>query len=105
VQPVAVDHARRDDPNSDPLGAARDRAEEVFALRGAQLLRVVQKPQRADAVVAEALVVEENRRGHQRPREASAPRLVGAGHVADAELPVEIEELGARAAHGPENSA
>jgi hypothetical protein len=56
-------------------------------------------------VVAQDAVVEEHGRGDERPREASAPCLVGPGDEARPEPAIEIEELPARLAHGPEDSA
>ncbi len=42
VQAVAVDVGRRDDADGDPLGAADDRAKELFPHLRGDLLRVVQ---------------------------------------------------------------
>ena len=108
MQAVPVDRARRDDADGDPRRAARHGAEELLALRMVDLLRVVQERERANDVVAEALVVEHNARGDERPREASPPGLVRARHEAHAESAVEGEELAARTAvgrHGREDSA
>ena len=104
MQPVAVDDGRRDDPDCNPLRAPGDGPEERFALIVRQLLRVVQQRERPDAVIAQAHVVEENGRRHERPGEASTPRLVRSCDEAHAEPAVEGEQLAARAAHGPEHS-
>ena len=108
VQAVAVDGAGRDHADGDPGRAARHRAEELLALRGVDLLRVVQERERADGVVAQPLVVEEDARRDERPGQAAPPGLVRARDEADAEAAVEGEELAARTAdgrHGREDSA
>ena len=56
-------------------------------------------------MVAQNLVVEQDSRGHERPGETSAPGLVGSSDEARTEPAIEIEELPARLAHGPEDSA
>jgi hypothetical protein len=67
VQPAAIDLARRDEPDGDPVGAGDDRPEELLAPLGRELLRVVQKRQRADAMIAERPVVEQDARDDERP--------------------------------------
>src|SRR6266516_807338 len=49
------------------------------ARRLVDLLRVVQERERTNAMVAEAVVVEEHSCHHQRPCQGPAPGLVGAG--------------------------
>ena len=105
MQAVGVDHRRRDDAHRDARRAARDRAEKPCALVRGELLRVVQDRERPHLVVAQDVVVEEDGRGHERPGETSAPGLVGPGDEARPEPAIEIEELPARLAHGPEDSA
>ena len=108
MQAVAVDHPRRDHPHRDPGGTAGDRAEELLAADGIDLLRVVEAGERADGVVVQALVVEQDPCRHERAGQAAATGLVGACDEADAEAAVEGEELAARAAdgrHGREDSA
>ena len=106
VQPFAVDLGRGNGAHDDPLGAADDGAEEPLALGLAALLRVVQERERADAVVAQPRVVEQDARDEQRPGERPPARLVGAGDEARAEPTVELEKLPAGASrHGREDSA
>ena len=76
MQPVAVDLAPADRAHDDALRAADHRAEERLALGLAALLRVVQAGQRADAVVAQARVVEQDAGDDQRPGERPPPGLV-----------------------------
>src|SRR5581483_3839946 len=92
VQPVAVDLRVRHHPHRDPGGAAEHGAEELFAPRRVELLRVVQDGERTDAVVAEALVVEQDARHDEGPGERAASGLVGSGDVARAKRAVEAEE-------------
>ena len=54
--------------------------------------------QRPQVGQADPLVVEQHRRGDQRPGQAAAPGLVGARHEAHAERPVEGEQPAAAAA-------
>ena len=57
--------------------------------------------ERADAVVAQTVVVEQHARDDERPRERPAPGLVRARDEAGAELAIVGEELlAARARHG-----
>jgi hypothetical protein len=67
VQPAPVDLAGRDEPDGDPVGARDDRPEQLLAPLGRELLRVVQERKRADAMVAERPVVEEDARDDERP--------------------------------------
>jgi len=105
VEPVAVDHVGRDDTDDDPGRTAGDGAKELLPTLVGDLLRVVQERERADGVVAQPLVVEEDTGGDERPGEAPTPRLVRAGDEPDAEPPVEREELLAAAAHPGHDSA
>src|SRR5439155_3279501 len=108
MQPLAIDRRRRDSAHDDSLGAADDRPEEGLTLGLAALLRVVQAGERADAMVAQPRVVEQDSRDEERPRQRPATSLVGARDEAHAELAVELEELspgasrhGARIAPNP----
>ena len=64
VEAVPVDVGAGDDADADPRCAADDGAEELLALGGRDLLRVVQRRERADAVI----------RGGSRSRAARRPR-------------------------------
>src|SRR5204863_1941190 len=106
VQAVPVDLARRDNADDHLLRTSDHGTEELLALRGRALLRVVQERERPDAVVAQTLVVEQHARDDERPRERPATRLVRAGDEPRTELPVELEEpLPGPASHGREHSA
>ena len=106
MQAGAVDLRGRHRAHDDPLGAADHGAVELLTLGLGALLRVVQAGERAHLVVAQLRVVEQHARDEQRPGERPAPRLVGAGYEARAELPVELQELASGAArHGSEHSA
>jgi hypothetical protein len=93
VQAVAIDRVGGDDANRDPLGAADDRSEELFPVGRGDLLRVVQQPERTDAVIAEAGVVEQHAGDDQRTGQGAPAGLVSTGDVAGAELAVEAKEL------------
>ena len=84
VQAAPVDPARaaRDDATRPRCAGRAERAP-----RGPRrvLLGVVERAERADVAHAEALEVEQHRRGDERAGEAAAPGLVGAGDEADAE--------------------
>src|SRR5215211_3930010 len=58
-RPARFERCRPNRPHDDTLGTAEDRAVELFALRLAALLRVVQAGERAHPVVAQLRVVEE----------------------------------------------
>ena len=62
------------DADGDPLGAGDDRAEELLAPLGRTLLRVVQERERADAVVAQRGVVEQDAGDDERPGERARDR-------------------------------
>ena len=92
VEPGAVDLVMRDDAECNTLGAADDRAEKLLPLLGSNLLRVVEERQRADTVVAEPVVVEQDTGDDQRPCEGSPTGLVGAGDEPGAEPAVEAKK-------------
>ena len=93
VQAVPVDVGARDDADADPRRAADHCAEELLALLRRDLLGVVQGRERPHPMVAEALVVEQDARDDERPRERAATRLVGARDEARTEPAIEREEL------------
>jgi hypothetical protein len=99
VQPVAVDRLGGDDTDRDSRRAARDGAEEYLASVLGHLFRVVQKGEWANAVVAQALVVEENARDDQRSGEAPATSLIRPGNEPRTESSVESEKSSAGPAH------
>ena len=106
MQAVPVDLAGRNHAHDHLLGAAHDGAEQLFALPLRALLRVVQERERPDAVVAQALVIEEHARDDERSGEWPPARFVGACDQPRAELPVEPEELLAGTTrHAGEHSA
>jgi len=76
VQTIAVDRVGGDDANRDALGAADDRAEELFPVRRRDLFGVVQQPEWPDAVIAEAGVVEQHPGDDQRPGQRAASGLI-----------------------------
>jgi len=67
VQPLAVDLRVRDHLDRDLRRRREDGPEERLPVLGADLLRVVQLRQRADAMVAQRLVVEEDAGDDERP--------------------------------------
>jgi len=90
---VAIDLARGDDTDGDALGARDDRPKELLPLGRGHLLGVVQTRERADAVVPEAGVIEQDAGDDERTGKRAATCFVGAGDVSDAELPVIPKEL------------
>ena len=82
MQSASIDPARAADDDRGPGGSAQDERVELLAALFRVLLRVVQASQGAARGEREPIVVEEDRRGHQRPGEGSASRLVCAGHEA-----------------------
>jgi hypothetical protein len=58
MQPLAVDLRVRDHLHGDLGGRCEHGAEESLAILGADLLRVVQLRERANAVVAQGFIVE-----------------------------------------------
>ena len=91
MEAVAVDHARRNHPYGDSRRAPRNGTKESLSLLRRDLFRVVQEPERTDAVVAQAFIVEEDGRSDEGAGETSSTCLVGAGQKADPEAPVEGE--------------
>ena len=69
VETVPVDVGARDDADADPGSAADDGAEELLALGGRDLLRVVERRERSNAMIPEAFVVQQHAGHHERPRE------------------------------------
>jgi hypothetical protein len=63
------------------------------------LLGVVQESEWTHAMVAQALVVEEDARDDKRPGEAPAPRFVDSGHEPSPEAAVESEKSSSGPAH------
>ena len=99
MEAVAVDHARRNDPDRDSRRAPRDCTKESLSLVRRDLLRVVQEAERTDAVVTQAFIVEEDGRSDEGAGETSSTCLVGSGEKADTEAPIEGEKLPSRMAH------
>ena len=60
VQPGAVDLSRRDDLHGNPSCAREHRSEQLLAVLGRDLLRVVQLCERPNAMVAQRVVVEKD---------------------------------------------
>ena len=104
MQAVAVDLGGRDHLRTTRSAQPSTAAEQLLALLRRDLLRVVQQRERADAVVAQAGVVEQDSGDDERARERTAAGLVGARDEACAELAIEAEEAVNRGAgHGGEN--
>src|SRR5579884_3146021 len=93
VEPVPVDHGRREDVDGDPLGAGEHRAVHRLARLAVELLRVVQERERPGPVVAEPRQVEQDAGDHERAGERPPPGLVRPGDEAHAEPAVEREQL------------
>jgi hypothetical protein len=66
---------------------------ELLAFSVGALLRVIELGQRAPVRHGERPVIDQDRRGDERAGQRAATGLVAARDVADAELPVELEEL------------
>jgi hypothetical protein len=79
MEPVRVDLARRHRTYRNLRAASEHGAEQLLAPGGCQLLGVVEERERPHAMIAQALVVEENARDEKRPRQRAAAGLVGAG--------------------------
>jgi hypothetical protein len=99
MQAVAVDLALGDHAHLDPLRTAEHALEELLALLGRALLRVVEKPERAHPVIAQASVVQQDAGDDERPGKRPAPGLVRPRDEPRTEPPVELEELLANPAH------
>ena len=82
MEPVPVDVAARNHADADARRTADDGAEQLLALGRRDLLRVVQVGERPDAVVTQALVVEQDTGDDERPGQRASPSLVGAGDEA-----------------------
>ena len=67
MKAVGVDLPRRDCAHRDLLGTGEDAVKESLAIGRADLLGVVQQRQRADAVVAQARVIEQYAGNDERP--------------------------------------
>jgi hypothetical protein len=101
----SVDLARRHDSHADRRSAGGHGLEQHLALVRRDLLRVVQRRQRANARTAEELVVEEHSSGYQGPCERSAAGFICPGYEADAETTIEPEEtLAGGSSHAAENT-
>src|SRR5581483_669322 len=92
MKPLAIDALVRDHPDGDALGTGDDGAEERGAMRAVELLRVVQERERADAVVAQPVVVEEDACDDEGSRQGPSSRLVGAGDESRAEPAIEAKK-------------
>jgi hypothetical protein len=91
VETAAVDLGRRDHPDGDRERAGHHAGEDLLALVGRELLRVVQPGKRANAVIAKPVVVEQDAGDDERSRQAPAPGLVDSRDEAEPELAVELE--------------
>ena len=100
MQAARVDPAHAAGDDHRPGGRAQHERVELLARLGGVLLGVVQAAQRAAVRQGQALEVEQHGGGDQRARERAAAGLVGAGHVAAAELPVEGEQAAPAAFDG-----
>jgi len=69
VQPRAVDLARRDDLHGDSGRAVENCAKQLLPILARDLLRVVQLRERANAMVAQRVVIEQNARDDERAGE------------------------------------
>ena len=98
VQAARVDaaHAARDD--DDPRGGAHHERVERLARLDGVLLGVVERAEQAQLARGQRLVVEQHPGRHQRPGQAAATGLVGAGDQPEAEAAVEGEQPPAAAA-------
>src|SRR3990170_3641128 len=74
VEAVAVDVRRGDHPHADAGCATEDSAEELLTVCRGDLLRVVQRGERAHAMVAQAVVVEQDAGDHERPGQRASAR-------------------------------
>jgi hypothetical protein len=76
MEAVRVDLTRRDRTNGNLLGTPDDCPKQHLPRRGGQLLRIVEQRERANAMVAEAGVVEQDARDDERSSERASARLV-----------------------------
>jgi len=79
MQAVGVDLARRHGANRNLGRTAEDSLKQLLPAGGGELFRVVQKRQRPNAMVAQALVVEQHAGDDERPRERAPARFVRTG--------------------------
>ncbi len=103
MEPVAVDLARRDDPDA-RCGSAQPTTARKSSSRssGATCFESFRLRERPDAMVAQARVVEQDAGDDERAGERAASGLVGARDEPRAEPPVEAEEpLTAATRHAP----
>ena len=105
MQAVPVDRPDGNDADADRGRARSDRLVQRLAVLDGDLFRVVERGKRSDARSPQLVVVEEDTRNHERAGERSTTCLVGSGHEARVELPIEPEEtLAAGSSHAAENS-
>jgi hypothetical protein len=104
MEACPVDLGGGEDTNADPGRTRGDGLEQLLAVRGCDLLRVVECCQRPNAVAPESGVVEEHTRDDERAGERSPACLVRAGDETYAESPVVREEtLAARTSHAADD--
>ena len=102
MQPAVVDAAHRARDDDDAPRAGEHARVERLARRVVVLLGVVERAERAQLARRQRVVVEQHRGGDERPGEAAAPGLVGAGDEPHAERAVEGEQaVAARAPPRP----
>jgi hypothetical protein len=76
MEAVRVDLTRRDRTHGNPLRTADDGPKQRLPRRAGQLLRIVEQRERADTVVTQAGVIEQDSRDDERSRERASTRLV-----------------------------
>jgi hypothetical protein len=101
VEATIVYSRRAPGDDRDARRDAQDHPEQLRPRLRSVLLGIVQCAQRANVGGAQALEVEEDGGGDKRPREGAPPRLIRARDKADAEPPVESEQLAPCAARAP----
>ena len=102
MEAVAVDVARGNDAHRYLCRGAQHGSQQHLSHLRVDLLRVVQKRQRPDAVPLQQLVVEEDAGDDERACQRAPPRLVRARDEADSETAVEAKQaLTRRGAHCP----
>ena len=92
VQAALVNPAHAAADDGDPCRAAQHEREELIASLAGVLLGVVERAQRPHLARADRLVVEHHGSRHQRPGQASAAGLVGAGDEPHAKPAVKREQ-------------
>ena len=93
METVPVDVGAGDDADADPGCAADDRAEELFTLGGRDLLRVVERRERSNAMIPEGPQSKQTPATTSGPASGAAAGLVGTCDEPCAELPVVGEKL------------